>query len=156
MAAALVFDLKPDDQLPREEAPYIVGRSISISASIDPTGDNGVIVAHGGTQHGVALYLKAGHLVMATRHSGKLTTVESPATLAHKQTQVAATLSKTGDIRLMINGAEVATGKAPGPIETMPVDGLQVGRDAAGAVGEYKGQNRFKGTISKLRIELAD
>ena len=154
--AVMAFDLKQGDELARRDAPYLPGRSIAITATIEPAADDGVIVAQGGTQHGFALYLKNGRLVLATRHSGKMATVTSPARLGRGQTQVAANLAKDGTLRLLINGAEVASARSPGAIEKMPVDGLQVGSDFAGAVGEYKAPNRFDGKITKLRIELSE
>jgi len=38
----------------------------------------------------------------------------------------------------------------------MPADGLQVGADLVSAAGDYESPNRFKGTIKKVVITLAD
>jgi hypothetical protein len=38
--------------------------------------------------------------------------------------------------------------------KTLPVDGLQVGRDLAGTVGEYEAPFAFRGIISGVVIEL--
>jgi len=48
----------------------------------------------------------------------------------------------------------LAEGKVPGLVPTQPVDGLQVGRDLAGNVGEYVGPFAFNGAISSVILEL--
>ena len=65
-----------------------------------------------------------------------------------------ADLAKDGKITLKVNGNEVAAGKCPGPLNQIPADGLEVGRDDVAAVGDYKGPNAFTGKIKKVVIEL--
>ena len=42
-----------------------------------------------------------------------------------------------------------------GLLRRLPVDGLQVGRDAAGTVGDYTSPFPFKGKIGEVSITLA-
>ena len=55
---------------------------------------------------------------------------------------------------LKANEAEIARGKAPGPLSRMPIDGLEVGQDLKGAVGEYEVPFAFKGKLKAVTIEL--
>jgi len=57
---------------------------------------------------------------------------------------------------LSVNGKMVASGQADGALASMPGDGLQVGRDKGGAVGDYRSPFAFKGTIEKAKVELFD
>ncbi|MCX7046274.1 MAG: laminin G domain-containing protein [Candidatus Sumerlaeota bacterium] len=153
---AKVFDLKQGDDLPRDKAPNIAGRGFTITATVKSEKPDGVIVAQGGTNHGFALYLKDGKLTMAVRRNGNLTNVAAPDKLPQGEAQVAASLKKNGEITLSVAGKVVASGKAPGPLTQMPQDGLQVGDDLNGLVGEYQGATKFSGLIQNVRIELSD
>lgn len=155
VAFKAVFDLKDGDDLASEDAPQIAGRPITITATVTATGD-GVIVAHGGTRIGYSLYVRDGKLEFAVRRNNKMFSVASPDAFPRKQTEVVAKLARGGAMTLEIDGKPAAKGKAPGLIGNMPVDDLQVGKDLAGAVGEYKGPNPFAGTIKSVRIELGD
>ena len=55
---------------------------------------------------------------------------------------------------LAADGRQLASGRAPGPLVEMPIDGLEVGRDKKGAVGPYDVPNAFSGKIRSVEIEL--
>jgi hypothetical protein len=59
-----------------------------------------------------------------------------------------------GKMNLTLGDKIVATAKAPGLIKTMPVDGLEVGSDAAGQVGPYSEENNFHGEIDSVHVQL--
>ena len=148
------FDLKQGDALPRGKCPRVANTSVTVTATIRDTGPGGVILAQGGSGLGYALYVEGGRLAMATRTRGKLTVVTAPQKLPAGEVAVSGRLDKTGRITLTVAGKQVAAGKAPGPIPSMPVDGLQVGRDLRGAVGRYAVPNKFAGKIIKAHVQL--
>jgi arylsulfatase len=150
------FELKQGDSLPRDRAPYIVEKSIGISATIRPEAGDGVIVAHGGSSLGYSLYLKDGRLVMAVRDGDALTAIAAPDKLPAGSVEVAARLAKDGTITIDVGGKRAASGKARGLIPRMPSDGLQVGSDENGTVGDYAAPNEFRGKIEKVVITLGD
>ena len=150
-----VFELKKGDVLNGEEAPMIVDRGIAITASIAAEAD-GVIVAQGGSRYGYALYVHDGKLEFAVRRDGVLTAISCKDKLAAGQSEVGAELAKDGAMMLRIGEKIVVSGKSPGLISQMPGEGLQIGRDDRGAVGEYRAPNRFAGEIAKVRIELRE
>ena len=56
---------------------------------------------------------------------------------------------------LKVDNQQVAAGKAAHLLDIQPKDGLQVGRDKAGAVGEYKAPFPYQGSIHDVKIELS-
>ena len=148
------FDLKMGAHLDRAEAPAIAGRGFTVTAKFDAKTPNGVIVAQGGVARGYTLFLKDGRLTFLLR-----TADEQAASIATQEAvagmhSAVARVEQDGKLTLTLDGKPVATGKAPGLIKTMPVDGLDVGSDQAGLVGPYPDENRFGGTIESVRIEL--
>jgi arylsulfatase len=147
------FTLKAGDALPQEQAPDVAGKAFTVGATIEAKGD-GVIVAQGGSSLGYVLYVTGGRLAMATRHRGKLTTVTAAQKLPAGEVAVAGRLDGSGALTLRVAGRQVASGKAPGAIPSMPADGLEVGRDENGAVGDYEVPHVFQGTIRSASVEI--
>ena len=150
-----VFHLKQGDNLPRDKAPRVAGRSIDITAVISGNAD-GVIVTQGGERDGYSLYVKGGRLALATRHDGEQTNVAATANVPAGEVEVSARLAHDGTITLRGAGRNVATGQAPGPLENMPGDGLQVGRDEHSAVGPYQAPFAYGGRIVRVQIQLGE
>lgn len=148
------FVLKGGDHLDRGRAPAIAGRAFAIAAKFDTKkAGEGVIVAQGGTAKGYALFMADGKLTFLVRTGqdvGSATTLAA-ITGAHTAT---ARLDAKGALTLAIDGGPAATGSANGPITTMPIDGLDIGRDTGGAVGPYRAPNEFTGDIESVVIEL--
>lgn len=49
---------------------------------------------------------------------------------------------------------KLGSGKVSSLVKEMPIDGLQVGRDEGGTVGDYKDAFDFNGKIKKVRIKI--
>src|SRR5262249_23544610 len=147
------FKLKMGDHLQRNQAPNIAGRGFTITAKFDAKGANGVVVAHGGTARGYTLFLQDGKLTFLVRTSEQTTSVGTriPVTAPHR---AVASFDKNGTLALTLDAQAVGSAKAPGLIEVMPVDGLDVGSDSAGAVGPYSSDNQFQGSVESVQIEL--
>ena len=147
------FTLKMGERLDRSHAPGIVGRGFTIHAKFDAEGSNGVIVAQGGTSRGYTLFLQDGKLTFLVREASETHRVSTSEKIAGAHT-AGARLEADGKMTLLVDDMPPITGKAPGLIKTMPVDGLEVGLDAAGVVGPYSGENKFEGTVESVTIEL--
>ena len=152
----LRFELKSDAQLPGDEAPHVVNRSLSITARIESLSDNGVLIAQGGNTHGYSLYLKEGLLTLALRRGGKQWLTACNEKLPGEPLTVTATLSKDGQVALKANEKTLAIGKFPGGLVSHPQDGLEIGRDENGAVGDYKSPFAFQGKLGQVVIELKE
>jgi arylsulfatase len=148
------FDLKQGDDVPKARSPQINGHAITIDAEVTKAGD-GVIVAQGGVKEGYTLYVKEGRATFAIRRNGELTNIATKDPLPMAPYRLRATLAKDSKLILAVNGKEAASGYVSGLITKMPIDGLQVGRDAAGAVGQYESPFPFGGKISKVTVDLA-
>ncbi len=148
------FRLKPGADLSRQKAPYVVGASLHIQAKLSHPADNGVIVAQGGSADGYSWYLKDRRLHLAARRGGKLSVVTADNLIPTNAQVLELDYAADGQIGMKADGELVATGTVPGSMTKMPIDGLQVGRDAKGAVGEYESPFAFEGKIDSVTIEV--
>ena len=145
---------KAGQALNRSDAPQVAHRPLLISAEVEPTGTNGVIVAHGAARHGYALYLQNGKLAFAARVTGELGVVTAPDPLGPGLSKVEARLAAGGQVTLLINGLKVAAGHVPGLIAAQPGRGLSVGADPGGPVGPYSPPNPFPGKVENVRVRV--
>jgi arylsulfatase len=148
-SGAAKFSLKADADLTGDAAPRLVGKAFIITAEIIAPG-SGVIVAQGGSSHGWSLHTAAdGKLRFSIRQNNKLTTAEGPALSAGT---LVTTLAADGTVTFTQGGTN-AKGKVAGPLVKHPADGLQVGRDNGGRVGDYKDDAAFSGKLGSVTVE---
>jgi hypothetical protein len=150
------FQLAAGADLAREKAPFVEGKSFVVTANLANGAGNGIIVAQGGVTDGWSLYVKDGRLAFATRHQGKLSVVSGRIDSEKSSHQISATLGKNGEVTMSVDGKTVASGSTPGPMVTMPLDGLQVGSDLNGAVGKYEAPFSFDGTIEEVILKIGN
>ncbi len=146
------FQLAPGDDLPRTEAPYLAGRGLRLTVEATVAGD-GVLVAQGGTTHGWALYVQAGQLCFATTVDGKRTVVASEAAVSGPVT-LAVEWTPDGALTMSQDGQQVAAQTLRPLLNQQPLDGLQVGRDEQGAVGNYETPFALEGTLQAAELEV--
>jgi arylsulfatase A-like enzyme len=131
----LRFALQPGDTLSRNDGPYVPGRGIAVKAELNEAA-NGVIVAQGGVTDGWAVYMQDGQLCFATTYAGKRSIVRANGAITGAGT-VEAVMSNQGQVVLSWNGQAIGQGSVGGALREQPLDGLQVGFDDAGNVGDY-------------------
>jgi len=148
------FELEHGDTLDREEAPFLFNQPFHVEARLDGAVSDGVVVAQGGQSDGFAVYVQDGRLYLALRHSGELTTLKSDSALRDGTRRIAATIRADGTATLSVDGKRVARKQTPGPLSTMPFEGLQVGQDASSRVGPYDGPNRYDGSLRNVIVRL--
>ena len=149
-----MLKLKANARLPRDGGvPNVKDRGFTVTVTIGQLGQ-GVLVGHGGTAHGWALWVKDGKPVFSFRRNGKLTELAGPDVLGTARV-VSARVGNDGGLALLVGDHEVARAKAAGTLAQVPQDGLEVGQDINGAVGGYQAPNRFSGQISGVTIRLA-
>ena len=144
---------KSGDTLPSAQAPWIAQKPLEISAEIEPAGTEGVIVTQGGAARGYAIYLTHGKLAFAVREKGELTTIVAKDPLGNGHFLVQATLHEDGTLALLVDGKQVAEGKASGLIPQQPRAGFSVGTAGRAAVGDYDTPNPFKGKVTNVRVK---
>lgn len=146
------YRLKQGDDLSGKDAPHYGGGSVTIIASFDSKGADGVIVAQGGDKQGYALYIREGRLVLGVRDGWKLTEAAANDPIPSGINRVTATISANGKMELLVNGKLAATADAR-CVLAQAGDGLQVGDDKIKPVGNYS-TSRFTGSISELKLEI--
>jgi arylsulfatase A len=148
---------KSGDSLTGAEAPAVGGKALEISAEVDATGTSGVIVSQGGAAQGYAVYLKDGRLAFAVRETRVLTTIGAKEPLGTGHFQIQATLAADGKMALLVDGKQVADGKAAGPIPQQPRAGMSVGNAGGGrGVGDFETPGEFAGTITNVQVKTTE
>ena len=150
-----IFRLNRGDTMDRWSAPPIEGRPFAISAIVVAQGD-GVLVAQGGNQNGMALYLQNGHLNFVTRIKNEITIArdELPFPL-HEPVKVLAEFRRDMQLVLTVDDREAALVKAPGMLPARPPEGLSVGFDQRPSlVGEYRNDHHFQGELRNLQLRV--
>ena len=138
--------------------------AVAKSASLDPTGtplsveawvkpeSDGVVLAHGGPEHGYALVITEGRPLFVARINGGLHSVRGPRRLGKQWVHLAGTLSAERQLKLYVDGEPVAMAKAAGLLSANPAQAMEIGADARGAVGNYRSPNGLKGSIDEVRV----
>ena len=96
---------------------------------------------------------KDGKLTFLVRADGEGASVVSPQAVIGAHT-IIARLGRDHSLTLSLDGHVVAQGQVPKLLSSQPLDGLNVGLDAAGAVGPYDAPFPFTGSIESVVIEL--
>ena len=147
-----LYDLKQGENLSGGKAPFYEGRKVTIRATFESKGKDGVIIAQGGDKEGYALYIRDGKLVLGVRRDWKLTEAVTSAFPIGGRVAGVATIGQTGKMTMSVVGKQVATADAKGKL-SQPGDGLQVGNDLNKPVGKYTA-TKFPGKITKLRLQF--
>lgn len=146
------FELAMGDDLDQYKAPFVQKRGFEVIADATILGD-GVIAAQGGVTHGWALFIQQGQLCFATTVDGHRTVIAT-GSKPNGKAKIVASLTKNGRLTLSVDGQQVAREKLASALSTQPQDGLQVGSDNNGTVGQYRAPFSLDGKITKLVIEI--
>ena len=152
LSKKLRFKLDSNADLSPSLSPVIKKRGIVFSADVDLHGD-GVIVAQGGTTHGWSLYVQDQTLRFAATYSGKRMVLDSATTITGKK-RVNVSLDKQGHVVLKVDGKKVGEADFAGTLKAQPLDGLQIGRDTGGQVGEYRPPFALIGSVANATLKL--
>jgi arylsulfatase len=148
-----VFNLEPDSNLPSGVAPMVAKKAFEVEVQMGKHG-NGILVAQGGDAHGWALSIENKVLRFFVRLNGKMESVAAVQKLGDKEMKIQAKLHASGEVELYAGKRTLGRGKVSSLVKEMPQDGLQMGRDEGGRVGEYKDAFAFDGEIKKGRIKI--
>lgn len=128
------------------------GKALTIEAWIAANSPNGVIVARGGPAEGFALTLETGKPTFHIRAGGQLTTISGPKRIVGGWHHVVGVIDTDKKMRLHVDGELAAEGVASSLISKDPAQGMEIGDDAAGSVGEYPSPFPFGGIIDEVRL----
>jgi hypothetical protein len=143
------------DSFPSASAPKIAGQPFEIICSIEGENPSGVILAHGGSSTGYALYANFdGELVFAVRHrSGEIHRV-SQAIEGTGRLAINASLAKDGSLKLVLDDGEAKVAKSPGLLRNHPQEDLCVGHDNKNPIDESAPGGEFSGQIISLGVSV--
>jgi arylsulfatase A-like enzyme len=151
-AAKPLGQLKPGDALGAADAPRVERRPFALACEVETAQQDAVIVAHGGSTVGYALYLKGGLLAFSVRTGPDATAEIVASAPASGRARVTATLGVGGKMTLEVNGGVAASGRAAGLLPRQPAEGFCVGHDAQVPAAAYGPIQPFKGAIENLKV----
>jgi len=164
------------ERLPARISPNLAGHAYTISADVEipaEGGRNGVIVAQGGIQGGLTLFVKEGRVFYElnafSNRSGQIVATEplkpgkshiqvsltpTPDTGDNKDVPFALRKPIAGDAQLTVNGQVVGQAHFTN-VNLSGGETLDIGSDLGSPVSpEYKSPNRFTGKIDLVTIEI--
>lgn len=128
------------------------GKPITVEAWMTATNPNGVIVARGGPAEGFALTLETGKPTFHIRSGSTLSTISGPKRIVGGWHHLVGVVDEQLKMTLYVDGELVGEGKASALLTKDPAQGLEIGDDVGGAVGEYDSPNQFVGIIDEVRL----
>ncbi len=141
-------------ELPRNQAPDIGQRAITVSARVEARCQDGVILAYGGDRFGYSLHVRQGRGALSITNDWNRTTLIGPEALPSQACTITANVDKQGRAALCIDNSTVARGQSNAPLSQSPGDSLQIGADLIQPVGAYDVPNCFRGTIAEITFEV--
>ncbi len=152
--AASRLELKPGAELQGDDAPDVAEKAFKISVKLAKPGTTGVLAAQGGSNLGWTLFCQEGRLHFVLNRAGKRTGLSTDLAATATAKEITAIIGPKGVARLLADGKELAREKLDGLLPDQPADGLQVGQDSSGTVGEYKAPFAYDGVIESAMLEI--
>ena len=131
---------------------FVQKKGFDVIARARVTGD-GVIVAQGVVTHGWALYVQNGELRFAITVNGHRSIVSTRAKPTG-DVRIEVGFAINGELQIKLDGERIANEKLDGPLQSQPLDGLEVGSDSNGSVGNYDAPFELQGEVEDLIIEI--
>ena len=134
-------------------SPQIADRPLQVRCKVmlsDGTNE-GVILAHGGNQHGYSLHVEKRKLVFSVRRNGEVSAIRADCPIG-EEFDVVAQLTGEGTMKLSINEKLKSIKEGVGLIEVQPLDRLSLGFDDRSAVGNYESPYKFEGKYRAVEV----
>ena len=144
--------IKAGDVFGSSVAPAIAGKPFRIECTIEAKTPSGIILAHGGSAVGYALYAKEANIVFAVRHSSNEIQRVACSASDGKPIKILAGLGDDGALYLSLNDAEAFTGKSRGLLASHPMEDFCLGHDNRNPLDDQAPNQRFNGKISAVRV----
>ncbi len=138
--------------VPKTKSLNPAGKALTVEARVRVQGGSGAILARGAGLNGYALVVRKGRPRFVVREAGKVYSVGARRLVTGRWVHLAGVLTKTGKLRIYVNGKPAGRAKAPGPIPAEPVQAMEIGADLRGTVGAWRSPFAFKGVIDEVRI----
>ena len=135
-------------------APAIAGKPFTVECQVDGPLTDGVLLAHGGSSVGYALYVKANEITFAVR-TGNADVKRVSTKISEGPNKIQAKLDTKGSLSLSINGGKPAITKGKGLIRNHPQEDLSIGHDDKVPVDDQAPRNHFKGRLSAVKVTIS-
>jgi outer membrane protein assembly factor BamB len=127
-------------------------KPLTVTAWVKADESEGVVLSHGGPTNGYALSVHEGKASFQLRIESQLTSIEGADRIVGDWHHLAGVLTADKQVRLYVDGVEVAKAQVKSLFSTSPKQGLQVGADEASAVGDYTSPAALTGAVDEVRI----
>ena len=150
----------PMSPLPGQASAAIAGRSFDLTARATlAAGDEGVLYATGTENSGLSVFVQNGRLVADYNAFDDHTVVESDGPLPDGDVELTLSIrrgpSRTGTMRLAVDGVEAATAELPLFMSMMSSVGPSIGEDHGSPVStRYPAPFAFTGVLHEIEIQL--
>jgi arylsulfatase len=147
--------------MPAGVAANMGNRSFIIEAEINRNkNENGVLLAIGGSNVGLSLFMKDERLVFDYNIFYEHVILESDVTVPEGDVRVGVYLERkdpSGEVTLLINGDEAGKIDLPFVIRILGSTGMDIGRDSLSPVSEqYDAPFPFEGEINQVAVHLPE
>ena len=145
--------LKVGDVVASASAPQVAGPSFSIRCRATSATPDGVLLAHGGSAVGYAIYLKEGELVFAVRTGTSAIRRAKAKVRINREMLIQADLSQKGS--MTISTSHAGEGEMIHNVKLLnrhPQEDFCLGHDDKNPVDPEAPKGRWKGTIRDLKI----
>jgi arylsulfatase A-like enzyme len=149
---ALRLDGKSYLEVPKSEALRPDLRAWAIETTFKAEKPDGMLVARGGASNGYALFLEKGRPVFVITSANVSSRVTAPVDVTNRWITVSARLTNDKQLRISIDGQEVASAKAKDYIAADPREDMQIGADKGSQVVGAAIVPQFTGLIESLRL----
>ena len=145
-------EIEVGDAFGSGSAPAIAGKPFSVHCTIEAKNAKGIILAHGGSAVGYALYAKEGEIVFAVRRSSREIQRLSCRADDDGPLKIMASLDEKGTLSLSLNGNPAKTMASSGLLPNHPQEDFCLGHDNRNPLDEQAAAGRFNGKISDVRV----
>ncbi len=126
-------------------------KPITVEAWMTTTQPNGVVIARGGPTEGFALSIQNGVPRFHIRVGGNLTTASAKQRVIGGWHHLVGVLGEDKSMKLYVDGELAGEATAPSLLARDPAQGMEVGTDLGGSVGDYDNPD-FTGVIDEVRL----
>lgn len=130
--------------------PRISNSALVIEVEVQAEEPQGVVVSHGGDQHGYSLHFMDGRPVFTVRKNG--TSNELCAMERYNGNIRLCVKLNLESVSLSVNDRLIASASSPGLLPIEPLDEFMLGLDDRTTVGDYAPPNEFNGKIIRYTV----
>ncbi|MGC9316410.1 MAG: sulfatase-like hydrolase/transferase [Armatimonadota bacterium] len=141
--------------VPKSESLDPTRRAFTITATVRPEAEDGVVLARGGQSHGYALLLRDGRPELVIRAGGAVSRAAGEARLDGGWVTITAMLGEDLQMMIWVDGEEVARAEAHEPVYQDPNEEMQVGADGGTSVADTPSPG-FVGLIEQIGIHRGE